>query len=379
MRRPRRAIPKDIEKQVLVASRRKCCLCFFVDSVKTRRKGQLAHLSGDPSNTSLDDLVFLCLEHHDEFDSRTRQTKGFTPDEVRYYRDELYRELQSGAPTEAVSGAPGASVPEVLSLGQQGGVTAREVTIHIGGAPSQEGSAHSARPRFEVIISSATTLETRFSPIFSVRQISGDLVANLEWRITGPRFPMDWRSASGSALDRTRFTHEFDLAQKPKDHEHVGVDEMGFEIRFYWRRRQLSELHRWPITRRPLAHKTLWGIGSEVLPPLELEGDEIEKAAQGDQVEEWRSLINDITRFAYEGNRAMEAYGRPKYLDSTRGLQFMNEWIPRVGERLPDEYRVDFESEGRAIFGGDAVWAEQLDIRLTRLREIVADIRNRHL
>lgn len=108
------------------------------------------------------------------------------------------------------------------------------------------------------------------------------------------------------------------------------------------------------------------------------EDEEVEKA-RADQVKEWRSLINDITEFVYEGNRAMEAYGRPQHLDSTRGLDFMNGWIPRVGNRLPDEYRVDFDSAGRDIFKGDAVWAEQLDIRLTRLREIVADIRNRHL
>jgi hypothetical protein len=95
--------------------------------------------------------------------------------------------------------------------------------------------------------------------------------------------------------------------------------------------------------------------------------------------QDWRALIREITDFIKEGNRAMEAYGRPSVGDSTRGLEFMNTWIPRVTQSLPDEYHADFESHGRKIFEGDVVWALQLDVRMERLREIVADIRNRHL
>ena len=75
----------------------------------------------------------------------------------------------------------------------------------------------------------------------------------------------------------------------------------------------------------------------------------------------------------------MEKYGRPGHVVTERGLEFINGWISRVREMLPYEYYVDFESEGRAIYKGDEIWVEQLDIRLTRLREIAADIRNRHL
>lgn len=48
-----------------------------------------ANLDRDAANPALDDLVFLCLEHHDQFDSRTSQSRGLTSAEVRHFRDEL--------------------------------------------------------------------------------------------------------------------------------------------------------------------------------------------------------------------------------------------------------------------------------------------------
>jgi hypothetical protein len=35
-------------------------------------------------------LAFLCLPHHDQYDSGTSQSKSFRPAEVKVYRDELY-------------------------------------------------------------------------------------------------------------------------------------------------------------------------------------------------------------------------------------------------------------------------------------------------
>lgn len=105
----------------------------------------------------------------------------------------------------------------------------------------------------------------------------------------------------------------------------------------------------------------------------------VDNAKQTDQAQDWRTIINHITDLSREGNSAMEAYGRPGHVATESGLKFMNGWISRVREILPYEYYVDFESEGRTIYKGDEIWVEQLDIRLTRLREIAADIRNRHL
>ncbi len=86
----RKKIPSDIETQVLVLSRRRCALCFALDQIQEEQKGQIAHLDQDPSNNSLGNLVFLCLNHHDAYDSSTSQSKGYTEDELKHYRDKLY-------------------------------------------------------------------------------------------------------------------------------------------------------------------------------------------------------------------------------------------------------------------------------------------------
>ncbi len=97
---PRKRIPitEEVEKSVLLASRRRCCICYYLQNRDEERKGQLAHLNGDPSNSSFDNIVWLCLEHHDALDSRSSQSKGYTASEVRAHRDHLYTQIQSLPP-----------------------------------------------------------------------------------------------------------------------------------------------------------------------------------------------------------------------------------------------------------------------------------------
>lgn len=85
----RKAVPKKIEADVLAACRRRCAICFGLNRVPRRRRGQIAHLDRNSANSSFDNLVYLCMSHHDEYDSKTSQSKGFTPDEVRRFRQEL--------------------------------------------------------------------------------------------------------------------------------------------------------------------------------------------------------------------------------------------------------------------------------------------------
>jgi len=134
-----------------------------------------------------------------------------------------------------------------------------------GKAPSSE---ERDRPRFEVTQTGGSRLEGNFAPEFAVRQVSGDYVANLESRMRGPRFSMDWRPASGSHLARMKFSETFDLTAQPQEDDLVGLDEIAFEIRFHWRGQWRHELHRWPISRRQLPQKTLWDVHEERLPPL---------------------------------------------------------------------------------------------------------------
>ena len=81
---------RSIEKDVVIAARRRCCLCVFLLGNNNPRKGQIAHLDHNPNNSAFDNLVYLCLEHHDEYDSQTSQSKGLLLEEVHEYRDRLY-------------------------------------------------------------------------------------------------------------------------------------------------------------------------------------------------------------------------------------------------------------------------------------------------
>lgn len=91
---PRKPVPSDIQKNVLLKSRRRCCLCFWLDGRDENQKGQVAHLDHNNRNVDEDNLVFLCLEHHDEYDGKTSVAKGLREDEVRHWRDELYKEME---------------------------------------------------------------------------------------------------------------------------------------------------------------------------------------------------------------------------------------------------------------------------------------------
>lgn len=87
----RKKIPITTETQILVQSGRRCCLCFGINNDFREKRGQIAHLDKNPSNANLDNLAFLCLEHHDLYDTRRSQSKGLTIQEVKQYRDLLYK------------------------------------------------------------------------------------------------------------------------------------------------------------------------------------------------------------------------------------------------------------------------------------------------
>lgn len=94
----RRPIPQTTQDEVLVASRRRCCICFALQSDDSEKPGQIAHLDKDNSNNSIDNLARLCLEHHDQYDSQTSQSKGMTIGEVKEYRAQLYEHVSSNLP-----------------------------------------------------------------------------------------------------------------------------------------------------------------------------------------------------------------------------------------------------------------------------------------
>ena len=90
MQSKRTSLPESIQTDVLTRSRRRCCICFGLNKDLEIKQGQIAHLDKNRNNNSIENLAFLCLPHHDQYDSSTSQSKGFRPTELKFYRDELY-------------------------------------------------------------------------------------------------------------------------------------------------------------------------------------------------------------------------------------------------------------------------------------------------
>jgi len=90
----RKRIPPDVEESVLVLCRRRCCLCYGLNRDIGIKTGQIAHLDGRNDNNDLDNLAFMCFEHHDQYDTRTSQSKGLTPREARRFRKELHEVIE---------------------------------------------------------------------------------------------------------------------------------------------------------------------------------------------------------------------------------------------------------------------------------------------
>lgn len=114
----RAAIAKDVEARLLIESRRRCCLCVYLRRDTTEKQVQIAHISRDPSDGSYENLVVLCLPHHDEYDTRRSQSKGFLPDEVRQYKELLIRDVANGE-LSASRPSPGETARSVDDGGAQ--------------------------------------------------------------------------------------------------------------------------------------------------------------------------------------------------------------------------------------------------------------------
>lgn len=57
----------------------------------TEKAGQITHLDQNRNNSSFDNLAFMCFEHHDKYDSKTSQSKNYTIQEAKGYRNQLYK------------------------------------------------------------------------------------------------------------------------------------------------------------------------------------------------------------------------------------------------------------------------------------------------
>ena len=56
---------------------------MYLDQDWTEKQVQIAHIDHNSGNSNYENLAVLCLVHHDRYDARHSQSKGYTPDELR--------------------------------------------------------------------------------------------------------------------------------------------------------------------------------------------------------------------------------------------------------------------------------------------------------
>jgi hypothetical protein len=118
----RAAISPEVQARILAESRRRCAICFGLDGDLERKKGQIAHLDKDAGNNAPANLAFLCFDHHDEYDSTTRQSKGLSRLEVLRYRDDLLAELERRwSVGEYFAPPPPSPISLVINIANSGG------------------------------------------------------------------------------------------------------------------------------------------------------------------------------------------------------------------------------------------------------------------
>ncbi len=86
---PRTPIPQSVVDKILLACRRRCCLCYFLLNDHSEKEGQMAHIDRDHSNSVEHNIAFLCLIHHNLYDTRYSQSKRITPSEIMTYKQAL--------------------------------------------------------------------------------------------------------------------------------------------------------------------------------------------------------------------------------------------------------------------------------------------------
>lgn len=71
-------------------------MCFHLAGDFSEKDGQLAHIDRDRGNGAEGNLVFLCLVHHNEYDARPSQAKGWLPAELTEIKRRFLQEIAEG-------------------------------------------------------------------------------------------------------------------------------------------------------------------------------------------------------------------------------------------------------------------------------------------
>ncbi len=83
-------VPENLQAMLKYNCRNRCAICAIMNNDYTEKQGQIAHIDHNHSNSSdYDNLVWLCLAHHDKYDSKTSQSKNYRPLEILMYKKKL--------------------------------------------------------------------------------------------------------------------------------------------------------------------------------------------------------------------------------------------------------------------------------------------------
>lgn len=99
----RKKINPATADEIIIACRRVCCMCYCLQQDATTKNGQLAHLDGDNTHNDPDNLAYLCLAHHDDYDTERRQTRNYTEGELKAYRQLLVTAIAEAKAPQPIS------------------------------------------------------------------------------------------------------------------------------------------------------------------------------------------------------------------------------------------------------------------------------------
>lgn len=157
----RKRLSATVEVRVLTRSLRRCALCFALDGDLRRKEGQIVHVNRDASDSRERNLCFLCGPHHEAYDRRSRQAKGFTPGELRHHQQALYETV--------------ASRPELVYAAETGPTSTESThSIYVAGLYERRLAVYEAGRRFvAAVIRNLTVSDTEAS---EYAQITGESI-----------------------------------------------------------------------------------------------------------------------------------------------------------------------------------------------------------
>jgi hypothetical protein len=86
----REPVPSDILNDLLFQSGRRCCICYGLDhDLNVKTYGKIVRLNRNSADNRPDNLAYLCLEHHNVYETGTPLVMG----DVKKFRASLYAEI----------------------------------------------------------------------------------------------------------------------------------------------------------------------------------------------------------------------------------------------------------------------------------------------